>query len=246
MHVKIEGAGTETFFEYAHRDHQGSIEAVTDANGTVLDQLAYEPYGARKGKDWTANIPAAELDALLDVTSGHTRKARGYTGHEHLDRTGYIHMNGRVYDPVLGRFLSPDPIVQYPTVSQSWNRYSYVGNTPTSFTDPSGFQQADPECTGPDCPPDSDDEDDNGDCWNAVDCVNDLHDSPHQPGPGWIHEAIWRISSLPGEPGVARDILEIQSWRQRAGNPVDPVDPFQNEGGQTDSPPESASNGGNV
>ena len=53
-------------------------------------------------------------------------------------------MNGRVYDPVLGRFLSPDPLVQFPAFSQSWNRYSYVNNTPTSFTDPSGFAIPEP------------------------------------------------------------------------------------------------------
>lgn len=48
-------------------------------------------------------------------------------------------MNGRVYDPQLGRFLSPDPIVQSPSNSQSWNRYSYVFNNPLKYTDPSGF-----------------------------------------------------------------------------------------------------------
>ncbi|WKD50594.1 RHS repeat domain-containing protein [Microbulbifer spongiae] len=64
---------------------------------------------------------------------------RGYTGHEHLDRTGLIHMNGRIYDPTLGRFLSPDPIVQAPTYSQSWNRYSYVLNNPMSLVDPTGY-----------------------------------------------------------------------------------------------------------
>ncbi len=141
MHVKIVGTTTETFFEYAHRDHLGSIEVVTDENGNKLDNLAFEPFGMRKKKDWTANISTTELDALLDLDWDHTRKARGFTGHEHLDRTGFIHMNGRVYDPVLGRFLSPDPIVQYSTFSQSWNRYSYVNNTPTSFTDPSGFME---------------------------------------------------------------------------------------------------------
>ena len=142
MHVRIEGSTTETFFEYAHRDHIGSIEVVTDGSGNVLDQLAFEVFGSRKMADWTANISQSELDALLDLDSGHTRKARGFTGHEHLDRTGFIHMNGRVYDPVLGRFLSPDPIV-YPTLSQSWNLYSYVINTPTSLTDPSGYDPFD-------------------------------------------------------------------------------------------------------
>ena len=49
------------------------------------------------------------------------------------------HMNGRVYDPALGRFLSPDPFVQDPDNSQSFNRYSYTQNNPLSYTDPSGF-----------------------------------------------------------------------------------------------------------
>jgi RHS repeat-associated protein len=139
MHVKIVGTATESFFEYAHRDHLGSIEAVTDGNGNVLDNLAFEAFGARKAENWTGSIPSTELDALLALESGHSRKVRGFTGHEHLDRSGFIHMNGRVYDPLLGRFLSPDPIVQFPAFSQSWNRYSYLNNTPTSFTDPTGY-----------------------------------------------------------------------------------------------------------
>ncbi|MDJ0947274.1 MAG: RHS repeat-associated core domain-containing protein, partial [Kiloniellales bacterium] len=64
---------------------------------------------------------------------------RGFTGHEHLDAVGLIHMNGRVYDPVLGRFLSADPFVPSPTATQSFNRYSYVGNNPLSYTDPTGL-----------------------------------------------------------------------------------------------------------
>ena len=48
-------------------------------------------------------------------------------------------MGGRVYDPEIGRFLSPDPFVQYPGSAQGMNRYAYVGNNPLSFTDPSGY-----------------------------------------------------------------------------------------------------------
>jgi hypothetical protein len=48
-------------------------------------------------------------------------------------------MNGRIYDPVIGRFLQADPIIQAPGNAQSHNRYSYVMNNPLSFTDPSGF-----------------------------------------------------------------------------------------------------------
>ena len=64
---------------------------------------------------------------------------RGYTGHEHLDAFGLINMNGRVYDPYIGRFLSPDPLVQQPGNLQNYNRYSYVLNNPLKYTDPSGY-----------------------------------------------------------------------------------------------------------
>ena len=64
---------------------------------------------------------------------------RGFTGHEHLTDLGLIHMNGRLYDPVIGRFLQADPIIQAPHNAQSHNRYVYVLNNPLAFTDPSGF-----------------------------------------------------------------------------------------------------------
>ena len=74
---------------------------------------------------------------------------RGYTGHEHLNNLGVIHMNGRVYDPVLGRFLSPDPVVQAPHDTQGFNRYAYVRNNPLRYTDPSGFcYQTPPDSAG--------------------------------------------------------------------------------------------------
>lgn len=63
---------------------------------------------------------------------------RGYTGHEMLPEYGLINMNGRLYDPQLGRFLSPDNYVQMPDFSQSFNRYSYCINNPLKFTDPDG------------------------------------------------------------------------------------------------------------
>lgn len=56
-----------------------------------------------------------------------------------IDGVGLVHMNGRVYDPDIGRFLSADPFVQDITNLQAWNRYSYVLNNPLSYTDPSGF-----------------------------------------------------------------------------------------------------------
>ena len=107
---------------YFHADHLGSIDAVTDDNAVVLARYAFDPFGARTALYGDAN------------TSRH-----GFTGHEHLPEVGLIHMNGRVYDPVLGRFLSADPQIQFPDNIQSYNRYSYVMNNPLVFTDPSGF-----------------------------------------------------------------------------------------------------------
>jgi RHS repeat-associated protein len=59
--------------------------------------------------------------------------------HEHIDHVGLVHMGGRVYDPEIGRFLSPDPFVQFAESTQGLNRYAYVGNNPLTHTDPSGY-----------------------------------------------------------------------------------------------------------
>ena len=126
--------------EYLHRDHLGSIEAVTNASGAELPTLAYDPFGARRKADWTRSLNPAEIDTLADDL--RTKVSRGYSDHEHLDRAGFVHMNGRVYDPRTGRFLSPDPIVENPAFSQSWNSYSYVANSPLSLVDPTGLSFA--------------------------------------------------------------------------------------------------------
>jgi RHS repeat-associated protein len=72
------------------------------------------------------------------VTKNEIAFFRGYTGHEMLNDYGLINMNGRLYDPCIGRFLSPDNYVQQPTNSQNFNRYSYCLNNPLKYTDPSG------------------------------------------------------------------------------------------------------------
>ena len=78
---------------------------------------------------------------------GAALSARGFTGHPQLDRTGYVNMGGRLYDPALGRFLSPDPAVSDWRSSQDWNPYSYVANRPLSQVDPSGAVRAGPGCS---------------------------------------------------------------------------------------------------
>lgn len=113
---------------YFHTDGLGSITAVTDEAGRVVKRFAFDAWGKR--------LDPATGNTITGTTSaGYTR---GFTDHEQLDDFGLIHMNGRVYDPVLGRFLSADPFVDGVTDSQGYNRYSYVGNNPLSFTDPTG------------------------------------------------------------------------------------------------------------
>lgn len=120
-------------YEYLHRDHIGSIVALSKGTvGSALDVQwqANGAWGERRFQQWSGPLD----NALIPAST-----ARGFTDHEHLDSVGLIHMNGRVYDPELGRFLSADPFVQAPYNSQSYNRYSYVFNNPLSFTDPSGY-----------------------------------------------------------------------------------------------------------
>ncbi|WP_039912691.1 polymorphic toxin type 10 domain-containing protein [Cellvibrio mixtus] len=121
-------------YEYQHRDHIGSLVALSKGAVNSASDVQWQAngtWGERRYQQW--NGP---LDNLLIPAS----TARGFTDHEHLDSVGLIHMNGRVYDPELGRFLSADPFVQAPYNSQSYNRYSYVFNNPLSFTDPSGYE----------------------------------------------------------------------------------------------------------
>ncbi len=126
--------------EYLHRDHLGSVEAVTDESGAKLLTLAHDPFGARRKADWIRSLDSGEIETLADDLK--LKVSRGYSDHEHLDRAGFIHMNGRVHDPRTGRFLSPDPVVENPAFSQSWHSYSHVGNSPLSLVDPTGLSIA--------------------------------------------------------------------------------------------------------
>jgi RHS repeat-associated protein len=80
---------------------------------------------------------------------GNTTR-RGFTFQEHLDNIGLVHMNGRVYDPTIVRFLSADPFVMQLFATQGLNRYSYVSNNPLSYFDPTGFGEEEPEIVRPD------------------------------------------------------------------------------------------------
>jgi RHS repeat-associated protein len=119
---------------YFHRDHLGSISVITNEAGGVVSRLSYNAFGKRRNGTTWSGAPAAD-----NWTSASGVTHRGFTSHEHLDNVDLIHMNGRVYDPTLGRFLSADPIIQEPMLAQSLNRYSYVMNNPLSAIDPTGY-----------------------------------------------------------------------------------------------------------
>jgi RHS repeat-associated protein len=122
-----------TTTSYFHKDQLGSIAAITDETGAVTERLAYDPWGKRRFINSTPGQPDT-LDAIVGQ-----RTDRGYTEHEHLDEVGIIHMNGRIYDPLMGRFMSADPIIQSLEDLRSFNRYSYVWNNPLRMFDPTGY-----------------------------------------------------------------------------------------------------------
>lgn len=128
----LEQTSTGNHLYYLHKDYQGTTLAVTDASGNVTQRYAYDPWGRRRNPTTWANLTAAEIEQQNFLF------ARGYTGHEHLDAFGLINMNGRMYDPLLGRMLSPDNYVQAPDNSQNFNRYSYAMKNPLVYVDPDG------------------------------------------------------------------------------------------------------------
>ena len=113
------------------RDYQGSILKVTNSAGTTTNgEYSYDAWGRmRNPSTWAVYAVGSEPSLYL---------GRGYTGHEHLPMFGLVNMNARLYDPVLGRFLAPDPYVQASDFSQSYNRYGYCLNNPMKYIDEDG------------------------------------------------------------------------------------------------------------
>ena len=102
------------------KDVLGSVVSIYGGDGKQVFSATYDAWGKQT------------------VTMNKIGFIRGYCGHEMLNDYQIINMNGRLYDPVLGRFLSPDNYVQTPDFSQNYNRYSYCLNNPLKYTDPSG------------------------------------------------------------------------------------------------------------
>ncbi|HET9268590.1 MAG TPA: RHS repeat-associated core domain-containing protein, partial [Vicinamibacterales bacterium] len=132
LHLRFSD-GTPATMRYLATDHLGSTDRILDSAGNVVAAESFGPFGARRKASWAGIPTAAELAAIAATARD------GFTGHEQLDNVELIHMNGRVYDPQLGRFISADPYVMRPYDGQGLNRYSYALNNPLAFTDPSGF-----------------------------------------------------------------------------------------------------------
>ncbi len=131
MYISDDANG-KTGFYFAHTDYQGSLTGLSNASGTIVERYAYDPWGNRRN--------ALSWEQALNTEGKYIYTSRGYTMHEHLDDYGLINMNGRVYDPLISRFLSPDPFVQAPNMAMGFNRYAYCLNNPLIYTDPTGYK----------------------------------------------------------------------------------------------------------
>ncbi|TFG80063.1 MAG: hypothetical protein E4H19_15875, partial [Chromatiales bacterium] len=139
VYLRKSGGSPAEATYYVMHDHLGSTDKVVNAAGVVTAVAeSFDAFGKRRGSNWTGPPDVADLAAIGQTTRD------GFTGHEHLDNLELINMNGRIYDPVVARFLSADPYVQAPLNSQSLNRYAYVWNNPLSLVDPSGFEGGSP------------------------------------------------------------------------------------------------------
>ncbi|WP_130733284.1 RHS repeat-associated core domain-containing protein [Flavobacterium sp. J27] len=130
--VVLKSNGTTQEYLYLHRDYQGSILGITNANGVVLEKRMFDVWGTLiqyANSSGVTTVPTVSTALLLD---------RGYTGHEHLLGVNVINMNGRIYDDKLHRFFQPDNNIQNPLNAQNFNRYAYVMNNPTKYSDPTG------------------------------------------------------------------------------------------------------------
>ncbi len=132
-------AETTGSYKFLHKDYLGSILAITDENGYKLEQRHFDAWGNmthfQKGNKAVVT-DRNQINTLL--ANGNSLLDRGYTSHEYFPEIGIIHMNGRLYDPLLRRFLNADENIQDPYNTQNYNKYGYVLNNPLMFNDPSG------------------------------------------------------------------------------------------------------------
>jgi len=138
VYVKNYGETTGSY-KFLHKDYIGSILAISDEAGNKVEQRHFDAWGN------LTHLKIANQSVITDreqinkfIASGGLILDRGYTSHEYFPEVGIIHMNGRLYDPLLRRFLNADENIQDPYNTQNYNKYGYVMNNPLLFNDPSG------------------------------------------------------------------------------------------------------------
>jgi RHS repeat-associated protein len=129
VYAKENGTGS---YHYIYKDHLGTPVVVTNSAGVVEYKQNFDAWGRKR------NPNTWDYDMTSYTTTQPKWLYRGYTGHEHLPQFTLINMNGRMYDPVVGRMLSSDNYIQAEEFSQCFNRYSYCVNNPLKYKDPSG------------------------------------------------------------------------------------------------------------
>lgn len=141
VRTKTNGDESAAKIDYAHTDHLNSISVMTDGAGNVVagSQKSFGPFGSRRAATgWGASI--------LDSQTASAKL--GFTGQYQIDEIEVVDMNARLYDPVLGRFMSADTLIPDTSDLQSLNRYSYVYNNPLRYIDPTGHEPGDASTYG--------------------------------------------------------------------------------------------------
>ena len=121
--------------KYIQQDHQGSVRTLTNSNGFVVTRTDYQAFGEEIGSGI----------GLRSSTQGYTPNKvsrQGYALTENDDATGLNHTWFRKNEARAGRWTSPDPSSGSMSLDdpQSFSRYSYVGNDPANYVDPSGLE----------------------------------------------------------------------------------------------------------
>lgn len=134
--LSFDDEGNEIGKSYLHRDRLGSVSLVTNATGAEESTHEYEVYGARLNDPNRLQSVAPQLDP-----APHSRPKHGFTGHRHDDSLALVNMQGRVYDPMLRRFLTPDPVAVHATAE-------YSLRSGMASSDPMDWLASDFETTG--------------------------------------------------------------------------------------------------
>jgi RHS repeat-associated protein len=123
--AQLTRSGAQTSTLYVHQDAIGSVIGATRQDGRAAFLRTFTPFGE------TEQLQSFEL------------VSRGFGGHEFDAELGLINARGRILDPKVGRFLSPDPLFTSVFKREDLNGYSYAWNNPLRIVDPSGWQDFD-------------------------------------------------------------------------------------------------------